>query len=260
MSATFGVSQVLAPETSAFLASFGQDYMRTGAMLGSVYFGLTSLMYVYFFMWIKDDPKLGKKIQPKRPHTFRIFVQECLWSCSTIIVGSFFVTILLRQYAAGATTLYWNISDWGVAYYIFSTSMMWLFNDTYMYWMHRWMHIRAWWGGLKYHRIHHLFTAPTPFSMMAFHPVEAFFQFVVLLAAVWFPLHLPTLMFVMGLLFFISMMEHCGYEIPTFERTFESFLATPVHHDIHHSKIRCNYGVYMPLWDWLCDTRVHTVN
>lgn len=52
-------------------------------------------------------------------------------------------------------------------------------------------------------------------------------------------------------------MGHCGYELfpansdgkPLF-----GFLTTVTHHDLHHAKARCNYGLYFTWWDRLMGT------
>jgi methylsterol monooxygenase len=43
--------------------------------------------------------------------------------------------------------------------------------------------------------------------------------------------------------------EHCGYDIPLNPFNLIPFSAETKHHDLHHSKIKCNYALYFTFWD-----------
>ena len=71
------------------------------------------------------------------------------------------------------------------------------------------------------------------------------------------PLH-PIALFLFALSsFIINVYGHLGFEIAPlwFRRTwlFEVF-NTSVHHNLHHSKFKGNYGLYFRVWDRLMGT------
>ena len=118
------------------------------------------------------------------------------------------------------------------------------------------MHWRALFGIV--HRVHHQSHNPTPWAAFSFHPTEAVVQAIIFpLATVVMPLH-P---FVAGLwLLYMTMINvagHLGFEI--LPRGFVRHWLfrwhnTPVHHDMHHRHLQCNFGLYFNVWDRLMRT------
>jgi lathosterol oxidase len=226
-----------------------------------VYYGLTGLQWWLFYSpspkgltWIQRWARTRySKFQPGKPkqNITEVAVTEIVWSFSTIVVGSVLVSIVLWAYRSGLTNLYFDIHEYGLPYYILSICMMLGFNDTWMYWTHRWLHSPFLFS--KVHKLHHRFYAPTPFSTMAFHPVEAVVQFTPMLGALFVPLHIPTLFVLSAFLLIVSVTEHLGFRLPFYEKF--SFISTPLHHDLHHSVYRCNYAVYFTFWDKFMGTQ-----
>ncbi len=129
-------------------------------------------------------------------------------------------------------------------------------HDTWFYWTHRWMHAPR--PFRIAHAVHHASRPPTAWAAMAFHPIEAITGAVVIPALVFFvPIHVGVLAGVLAIMTVMGVTNHMGWEI--FPRALVhsrlgSVLITASHHQVHHEKYRCNYGLYFRFWDRLCGT------
>ncbi|CAF0910861.1 unnamed protein product [Didymodactylos carnosus] len=139
-----------------------------------------------------------------------------------------------------------------------SYSLMWfllnvivygLVFDTWFYWTHRALHESSYlWD--KIHVVHHAFKAPSAFCQDAVHPLEGLVQGAMghYVAAIFFPFHPIALAF-------FGLFTSC-YAIAAHDGR----IGDLNHHYAHHSKGKgrlhnFNYGLYWPLWDWICNTR-----
>ena len=122
--------------------------------------------------------------------------------------------------------------------------------------MHRLLHHK---GLFKFtHVLHHQSTNPSPWASYSFHLFEAITEGAILLVLVFLlPVHPISLMLFTISSFLINVYGHLGYEIMPewFRHTwmFEVF-NTSVHHNLHHSKFKGNYGLYFRIWDRMMGT------
>jgi len=220
----------------------------------AIYFTITGFLWCIFYGGAKLNLfTMAGKLQPSARYNVTTMLQEIKWSSLTIIVGCFFMAVFTLSFKNGKTMLYDNIDQYGWGYYLFSVVLIWVFNDAWMYWTHRFLHHP--WAFAHIHKVHHRFFAPTPFSTMAFHPAEAAVQFLPVPLAKFVPLHTNTFMCFMVILLLISITEHLGYRIGIYEKI-SAVISTPIHHDLHHALYRCNYGVYFTFWDRAMGTYV----
>ena len=128
-------------------------------------------------------------------------------------------------------------------------------HDTYFYWSHRLSHK---FYHLKIHHAHHKSRIPTAWTSFSFHPVEALLQAIIIPAMVFFiPVHLSVLLIVLTIMTAFGLTNHLGYEIyPSFfERKLS--LITARHHQVHHSHLSKNFGLYFTFWDKWMGTEHH---
>ena len=131
-----------------------------------------------------------------------------------------------------------------------------LLHDSWFYWTHRLMH-RPWWFRAM-HAIHHDSRPPTAWAAMSFHPWEAVSGAVVVPSLVFMiPIHVAMLGLVLAIMTLMGVTNHMGWEL--FPRRLVhgklgNWLITASHHELHHQKYRCNYGLYFRHWDHLCGT------
>lgn len=129
-------------------------------------------------------------------------------------------------------------------------------HDAYFYWMHRGLHSRAMF--LRAHATHHQSRTPTPWAAYSFAPLEAVFEAAFLpifLLAV--PVHGVTIFAFLVHQIGRNALGHSGHELmPSgFTRHWLGrWFTTTTHHDLHHSGVRHNFGLYFTWWDRMMGT------
>lgn len=213
--------------------------------------GIPFLLFYKLFTAYFANAKIQNKKAARQD-----FVREILHSLQTTgiftIIGLVILYTPFKQY----TRLYTNLSDYSVWWLLASLVLSLVIHDTYFYWMHRLLHHKRL---FKYtHRLHHLSTNPSPWASYSFSFLEAVAEGAVLFVIVFLiPVHPLTVILFVLIGFIINVYGHLGYEIaPRWLR--HSFLFeiinTSVHHNLHHSQFKGNYGLYFRLWDRLMKT------
>lgn len=131
-----------------------------------------------------------------------------------------------------------------------------LLHDAWFYWTHRLMHVP--WIYRRAHAVHHASHPPTAWAAMSFHPWETLTGAVVIPALVLtIPIHVGALLAVLTIMTVMGITNHMGWEI--FPRRLVqgpagNWLITASHHQLHHQRNKCNYGLYFRFWDRMCGT------
>ncbi len=220
------------------------------------YLLFAGLPFLIFYVWKKKE-FFHKKIIPKFPKKSKVSaeIQYSLISC-LILAASFLSTFFAFQNGYGQ--LYLKISDRGWPYFFVSIGLIIFLHDAYFYWIHRAMHhpkLFRW-----FHFVHHKSVNTTPFSAFSFHPIEAIVEFAVVPLVVFLvPIHVFVLVIFGSWTMIFNVLGHCGYEFfpagftrhPVFR-----WINSSVHHNLHHTKVGCNFGLYFNFWDtWMGTNR-----
>jgi len=156
----------------------------------------------------------------------------------------------------GWTRIYSGATDFPLWWMPVSALIYLLLHDSWFYWTHRLMH-RPWWYR-KMHSVHHASRPPTAWAAMSFHPWEALSGAVVIPALVFLiPIHVAMLGLVLAVMTLMGVTNHMGWEMfprAIVDGKLGNWLITASHHELHHQKYRCNYGLYFRHWDRLCGT------
>ncbi len=129
-------------------------------------------------------------------------------------------------------------------------------HDAWFYWTHRLFHHPALFR--RIHAVHHDSRPPTAWAAMSFHPWEALSGAFIIPALVFvLPLHAGVVLAVLLVMTIMGTTNHMGWEL--FPRRLVqgragSWLITATHHQLHHERYTCNYGLYFRYWDRLCGT------
>ena len=156
--------------------------------------------------------------------------REFLNSLLTVLIFSANGALIFAGAKAGVMRLYTDIDERGWSYAGFSLIVLVLAHDTWFYWTHRLLHRR--WLFRWSHLTHHRSIAPTPWAAYSFAPAEAVLQAVFLTLILWV-LPMPRAWL-------------AGW--------WGRWQTTTLHHDLHHSEGRHNYGLYFTWWDRWCRT------
>nr|WP_295864114.1 sterol desaturase family protein [uncultured Chitinophaga sp.] len=235
-----------------------QTLTETAARLFSLealrYFILAGIPFILFYLVFPARLK-QQKIQ-RREASRKDFFREIWHSMqSTLVFSIISVAVLftpLRQY----TQVYTHIGDFPLWYIGVSLLLSLVMHDTYFYWMHRLLHHPALFKAT--HLVHHKSTNPSPWTSYSFHLLEAIAEGGILVVIVcMMPMHPLTVWLFTVSGFIINVYGHLGYEIMPrgFRRSwlFE-ILNTSVHHNLHHSRFKGNYGLYFRIWDRVMGT------
>ena len=133
-----------------------------------------------------------------------------------------------------------------------------LLHDTWFYWIHRAMHLKALFRFA--HLAHHKSRTPTSWAAYSFAPPEAVIEAIyipamfIMLSRV-APIEPWAIFLFMGHQIARNALGHSGFELawPGFTRSpFTGWMTTTTHHDLHHSEGRHNFGLYFTWWDrWM---------
>jgi len=156
----------------------------------------------------------------------------------------------------GWTRIYTDVGDRPLWYLPASVLLYLLAHDAWFYWSHRWMHRP---GPFRLaHAVHHASRPPTAWAAMAFHPIEALTGAVAIPLLVFvIPIHAAALGLVLAIMTVMGVTNHMGWEVfPRFlwDGPLGGWLITASHHQRHHERYGCNYGLYFRHWDRLCGT------
>lgn len=156
----------------------------------------------------------------------------------------------------GWTRIYPDLNAFPLWWLPVSVLLYLLLHDAWFYWTHRLLHLP---GPFRIaHAVHHASRPPTAWAAMSFHPLEALSGAVVIPALAFLvPIHVAALGAVLAIMTLMGVTNHMGWEI--FPRALVHgpagrWLITASHHQRHHARYRCNYGLYFRFWDRLCGT------
>ena len=171
-------------------------------------------------------------------------------------------------YAAPAGVLAWGWQHYGwtrvysgaedyPAWWLPASVLVYLVaHDSWFYWTHRLMHRPSVYK--RMHAVHHASRDPTAWAAMSFHPLESITGAIVIpLLVLLVPIHYIALLVVLTIMTVMGVTNHMGWEI--FPRWLVrgpagGWLITASHHQRHHEKYLCNFGLYLRVWDRLCGT------
>ncbi|MBX7059933.1 MAG: sterol desaturase family protein [Leptospirales bacterium] len=211
---------------------------------------------VFLTLWV-----LGRRtfwparIQQKWPAAERIWT-EIRYSFSTLIIFASVALLSVVLSKLGIGAIYRDVERHGWLWYAVSLALLTVWHETYFYWAHRAMHHRLL---FKYvHRVHHLSSNPSPFAAYAFHPLEAVLEAAYLLVfTLIVPVHFSAVLIHAAYAMLLNVAAHSGYEFYPSGWTrgvITRWFNTSTHHNMHHSRSNCNYGLYFNFWDRIMGT------
>lgn len=213
---------------------------------------------VWTLFWIKGKERFAhRRIQALEPPT-AIIRGEFWWSVSSMVIFTVISTAILWmiRLAFFDSKVYLDPREHTIGYMVFTLVLAILWHDMYFYWTHRWMHHPRLFK--LFHAVHHRSINPTPWAAFSFHPTEAVIE---ALVYVIFPFIIPVHPFVLvaalTIMNVMNVLGHSGYEFfPSgwLKRPLGKWLNTSVHHNMHHRRSNCNYGLYFNWWDRWCHT------
>jgi len=186
-------------------------------------------------------------------------MRQSLWAIAVFAVVDVFAVLMIML---GAIRVHQGPAE--LLTVIWQVVALTLMHDAYFYWMHRTLHHRRLFRMM--HATHHVSRTPTSWAAYSFATGEAVFEGVIV------PLMLVVLSLIapvepwaafifLGHQIARNAIGHSGFELawPGFTRSgWTGWLTTTVHHDLHHSEGRYNFGLYFTWWDrWMGTEHPH---
>ena len=218
------------------------------------YFVLAGGIYVLFHRLFRRRWQ-AYRIQQPFPSR-RIVGYEIGWSLLNAACTGASTMLIYWLARAGRSSMYRDVGEYGWRYLGASAALVVVGYDAWIYWQHRWMHTP--WLFRHVHAVHHRVRNPTAFGAFAQHPLETFLgNAYFVLIALFVPIHALAVAAAGGFLFVVALLAHSGYEF--YPRGFTrhpllGWLNTSTHHNMHHSRVGCNYGLCLNVWDRLLGT------
>ncbi|KAH8891614.1 lathosterol oxidase [Thozetella sp. PMI_491] len=167
--------------------------------------------------------------------------QEMISSMSAVPFINLLTLPIFLGEVRGHSFLYAKVEDYGWGYFFFSAVLFMVWNDFFIYWIHRLEHHPSIY---KYiHKPHHKWIVPTPWAALAFHPLDGYVQSLPYHVFVFvFPVQKYLYMVLFILVQLWTIFIHDGDMISG--HWLEKFVNSPAHHTLHHMYFTVNYGQY----------------
>ncbi len=214
---------------------------------GLAFFPITSgTSFLYYRVWRKTrffggDAENIQKEEGQRK-------TEWLWAFYNVLGNAVITAPIHHLVITGDSKVYTNIGDHGLGWYALSVVLLLLITEPAVYWAHRILHHP--WLYKHIHFYHHQFRVPSPWTSMAFHPLDSFMQAAPHhLCAFLFPMHASVYL---GMIMFLQVWSTFIHERVTWVRW--GFINYTAHHTLHHKANKYNFGQFFTVCDRLWGT------
>ena len=198
------------------------------------------------------------KVQPQKWLSEKVHRFEVQLSVPNALItapGMSLCMIYLKVYAAQHKVLpspkvYYDQSDHSLQDILLAMVPFYVWIDFWAYFVHRILHWPTVYRNI--HKLHHRFTAPTPYSALALHPIELMsLQFGIYAYLLVMPIHFAVLVFIFIYLYVFTVIDHSGIKVDSPLFAGMPFQPSTRFHDDHHALFHLNYGQSMIIWDWM---------
>lgn len=205
-------------------------------VFGTTVFGA----FVYWFIGVQMTlaelcMDRQRKLQPQTdlsPTQYRTAIRQVL--VNQLLINP----LLLAGYAWLMPKLNWHLTDRlpTLPTVLLQTVIFIAVEELLLYTLHRAMHVYRW-AYTHFHAPHHAYTAPTPLTALATHPVDHVLLNAVpaLVGPMVVRAHLVVVWMWLGVAQVSALEAHTGYDL-------SPFFGPPYRHDLHHSHGHVFYG------------------
>ena len=207
-----------------------------------LYLVLATASYLYFFSYQR------KRYHPDYQLDKPEIIKSIKWALYNALVNSLIIVFIELLIIKGNSKIYFDFSDHSPGYTLLSILMVLIIAETLIYWIHRALHTRILYRYI--HSYHHRFREPTPYTSLAFHPLDALFQGL--------PYHLCAFLFPLNFwVYHASVVLATLWSLTIHDRVRlvpSEWINHTGCHMVHHWFFAYNYGQFFTFWDRLCGT------
>ena len=210
---------------------------------------------VYFYTTYKLlRSKLYSRILDHKPVPAKQIRSEIFYSIISAGIFAIFGVGTYWLWDEGYTAVYSDLNAFPTWYIPISIFLVLFLQDTYYYWVHRWMHLPKIYK--YFHKVHHNSVHTSVWTSFSFHPLETILQAAILpLIILIVPVHTYAILAILIIMTISATINHAGVEIyplGKYGSWFGKLVIGASHHDVHHRKFLYNYGLYFTFWDrWM---------
>ncbi len=229
------------------LKLFGIEETATNQLIllitggATAYLFFSGLSYLVVFVLLRD--RLVPSYRPDPAENRRAM----FWGIVGNLGNALFTMPIHLAVAQGYSKVYWDVSEYGLAWLVLSVPIYLMFTETCIYWVHRWLHtVPFLWRRL--HHIHHSWRSVTSWVSMAFHPLDSFAQALPHhLIGFFLPIHGLVYLAILQITLLWSVSIHDRVSLVRWK-----WLNYADHHTVHHWVGDFNYGQFFTVWDrWM---------
>ena len=216
----------------------------------AVYHAVCGYYHYRYYVRRRHEPDAWK-IQPKRFLSPKLQRTAILAGTRNMALSGVLTGVLVYGVVGGGvrTAIYTDVAEYGWAYTLGMTVVLFVTLDFIAYWMHRGFHTKFLYKHV--HRFHHRFGAPSPYVAIAIHPAEFLtLQLASLVPIIFVPFHAVSIACILLYILIFNIVDHSGIKLVS---------ALPwqppsMYHDDHHRYFHVNYGQHLMIWDRLHGT------
>jgi len=212
-----------------------------------VFYAVAGYYHVRYYVRRRHEPQTWK-LQPERMPTAKQQRKAALASTRNLVIGGVITGTLVYGLMNGMwSPIYFDVDDYGWTWTILGTGVLFVLVDGAAYYVHRFMHTKPMYR--RFHRFHHKWGAPSPWVVVAVHPVE----FLLLQAATFAPMFLLPFHYLSAIAVFLyvlifNIVDHSGVRLVSIL----PWQGPSAYHDDHHVHFHVNFGQHLMIFD-----RVH---
>lgn len=212
---------------------------------GLVFFAMTSGSSWLYYCVLRRDRFFPNDDASKEGEQRK---KEMKWAVYNVVGNAIFTAPIHHLVISGHSKVYFDVDERGWPYFFGSIFFILTITEPLVYWAHRILHHPVLYRWLHTH--HHQFRTPSPWTSMAFHPVDSFMQAVPHhLCAFLFPVHVGIYV---GFIIFLQVWSTWIHERVTWVRhPLVNFTAC---HTVHHKLNRFNFGQFFTICDRIWGT------
>jgi sterol desaturase/sphingolipid hydroxylase (fatty acid hydroxylase superfamily) len=220
------------------------------------YLIFSTTYHFFFFLLLKT--KIKNRILNHKKLKKKQIKKEIFWSALSAVIFAIVGGFTYYLYVRDQTNIYTESTKYTWWYIPLSIFIFLFLQDTYYYWIHRWMHKPKIYK--YFHLIHHKSVHTSVFTAFSFHPLETTLQALYLpIILLILPIHFYALLAVLSIMTLSATINHAGLEIYPKGKIgdwIKTWIIGATHHDFHHRKFNYNYGLYFTFWDRIMKTEL----
>jgi lathosterol oxidase len=211
------------------------------------YLATSGTSFLYYCVWRRERFFPGSNVASDQERAQRRL--EWRWAFWNLLGNAVLTAPIHHGIVTGRSRIYFDVADHGGwAWLAGSVLAVLLVTEPLVYWAHRLLHHPLLYRHL--HLPHHKFRTPSPWTSMAFHPLDSFAQAAPhhLLAFV-MPMHVGVYA---GFLVFLQIWSTFIHERVTWLSW--GAINFTAHHTLHHKLNKSNYGQFFTFCDRIFGT------